>query len=194
MSLSSKSVIRLNLRSGPILAVLISFHLARRKVIYKAKRKWSLISGYIRLKKNTSVNFHLRPVPHEQLRGICKFCTARGSGICQHRDHPRAFNTHVASHSDITSQRILLRFHWKQADRLIRQGREKIAIVEGWKGMFSILNKYFFNPELHGEISSCRRKSTLFYCCCFSALGQIENDFAISVGRSFHPVLAVEFE
>ena len=35
-----------NLRSGPILAVLVRHSLARRNVIYKAKRKLSMISGY----------------------------------------------------------------------------------------------------------------------------------------------------
>ena len=45
-----------NLRSGPILAVLVRHSLARRNVIYKAKRKLSLFSGYnsSRKKKATS--------------------------------------------------------------------------------------------------------------------------------------------
>ena len=67
--------------------------------------------------------------------GICKFCAARGSSICQ----PRAFDTHAVSYQNITTQRILLE---KQADWLICQGREKIE--EDCKGMFSILCMHFF--------------------------------------------------
>ena len=84
--------------------------------------------GLYSSEKNVSVNVHLRPVPHGQLRGICKFCAARGSGICQPRGHSRAFDTLVVSYPNITTRRILLRFHWKQADRLIRQGREKLQL------------------------------------------------------------------
>ena len=71
--------------------------------------------------------------------GICKFCTARGPGICQPRGQPRAFDTHAVSYQNITTQRILLE---KQADWLICQGLEKIE--EACKGMFSILCKHFF--------------------------------------------------
>ena len=66
--------------------------------------------------------------------GICKFCTARGPGICQPRGQPRAFDTHAVSYQNITTQRILLE---KQADWLICQGWEKNEEV--YKGMFSIL-------------------------------------------------------
>ena len=61
--------------------------------------------------------------------GICKFCAARGPGICQ----PRASDTHAVSDQNITTRRILLEKH---ADWLICQGREKIEKV--CKGMFSI--------------------------------------------------------
>ena len=57
--------------------------------------------------------------------GICKFCAARVTGICQ----PQVFDT----------QTILLE---KQDDWLICQGREKIE--EDCKGMFSILCMHFF--------------------------------------------------
>ena len=81
------------------------------------------------------------PRPLELLRGICppcwsrgwdisKSCAARGSGICQPRGHTRAFDTHVISYPNITTQRILLE---KQADWLICQGWEKI--VGGCKGI-----------------------------------------------------------
>ena len=57
--------------------------------------------------------------------GICKFCAAGVTGICQ----PQVFDT----------QTILLE---KQDDWLICQGREKIE--EDCKGMFSILCMHFF--------------------------------------------------
>ena len=52
------------------------------------------------------------------------FRSSRGPGICQHRDQPRAFDTHAVSYQDITTQRILPE---KQADWLISQGRQKIC-------------------------------------------------------------------
>ena len=71
--------------------------------------------------------------------GICKFCTARGPGICQPRGQPRAFDTHAVSYQNITTERISLE---KQADWLIWQGWEKNEEV--CKGMFSILCMHFF--------------------------------------------------
>ena len=70
--------------------------------------------------------------------GISKFCTVRGSRICQPRGYHRAFDTHVVSYRNITTYRILLE---KQADWLICQGRDKT--VEGCKGMSSILCIHF---------------------------------------------------
>ena len=40
--------------------------------------------------------------------GICKFCTARGPGICQPWDHSQAFDTHMVSYQNITTQKVLL--------------------------------------------------------------------------------------
>ena len=50
-----------------------------------------------------------------------------------------AFNKHMVSYPNITTQRILLEKH---ADWLICQRQEKI--VEGCKGVFSILCMHFF--------------------------------------------------
>ena len=46
-----------------------------------------------------------------QSRGwvIIKFCAARGSGICQPRGHPRAFDTHVVSYPHIALYQTLYR-------------------------------------------------------------------------------------
>ena len=40
---------------------------------------------------------------------ICKFCAARGPGICQSRGYSRTFETHAVSYQNITTQRILLK-------------------------------------------------------------------------------------
>ena len=93
------------------------------------------------------------PPPAGLLRGICKFCAARGPGICQ----PRAFDTHAVSYQNITTQRILLKK--KQADWLICQGREKIEEV--CRGMFSIVCMHFFNYR--AKLGSYRRESTFFF-------------------------------
>ena len=46
---------------------------------------------------NSSCTQPLPPTPG-LLRGICKFCVARGPGICQSRDYPRAFDTHAVTY------------------------------------------------------------------------------------------------
>ena len=43
--------------------------------------------------------------------GICKFCTARGPGICQPPGHSRAFDTHAVSYQNITTQKV---YDWKK--------------------------------------------------------------------------------
>ena len=127
-SLSSNGLIRPNQRSGPILTVVSSFHLARRNVIYRAKRKLSLISGYIRPKKMHQSMFTCAQSPTDNCGAFVNFVLLGGRTFANPRGHPRAFDTHVVSYPNITTQRILLRFHWKRADRLIRQGREKLQL------------------------------------------------------------------
>ena len=41
-------------------------------------------------------------------RGICKFYTARASGICQPQGNSRASDTHAVSYQNITTQKVLL--------------------------------------------------------------------------------------
>ena len=86
---------------------------------------------------------------------VSKFWGARGSCICQLRGHTRAFNTHVISYPNITTQRILLE---KRADWLICQGWEKI--VGGCKAFYACISSLLIKLELHGEIGSYRREST----------------------------------
>ena len=92
--------------------------------------------------------------------GICKFCAARGPGICQPRGHSWAFDTHAVSYQKITTQRILL---GKKADWLICQGQEKLKrFVKACSWFYACISSLLIEPELHSEIGSYRRESTLF--------------------------------
>ena len=95
--------------------------------------------------------------PPFQSRGwsICKFCVARGPGICPPRGQPRAFEIHAVSYQHITTQRILLE---KQADWLICQGREKLKrFVKACSRFYSCISSLLINQELH---SGTRELST----------------------------------
>ena len=113
---------------------------------------WTEISLYSWLSQviHQSIPFAPSPLPPRLLRGIClpcqsrewvicKFCAARGPGICQPQGQPRTFDTHAVSYQNITTRRILLEI---QSDCLICQGQEKIEEV--CKGMSSILCMHFF--------------------------------------------------
>ena len=65
---------------------------------------------------------------------ICKFCAARGPGICQPRGYSRAFDTRAVSYQNITTQRILL-----EKRRLAHLSRTGCC-----KDVFSILSMHFF--------------------------------------------------
>ena len=69
--------------------------------------------------------------------GICKFCAARGSGICQPRGYSGTFETRAVSYQNITTQRILLK-------------KKKIG---GCKCMFSILCMHLFIAQV--KLSRC---------------------------------------
>ena len=100
--------------------------------------------------------------PPRQSRGwgICKFCAARGPGICQPRGHSWAFDTHAVSYQKITTQRILL---GKKADWLICQGQEKLKrFVKACSWFYASISSLLIEPELHSEIGSYRRESMFF--------------------------------
>ena len=91
--------------------------------------------------------------------GICKFCAAQGPGICQPRGHSRAFVTHAVSYQNITRQIILL---GKKADSVICRGQEKIEeVVKACSWFYACISSLLIKPELHGEIGSYRRESTV---------------------------------
>ena len=84
--------------------------------------------------------------------GICKFCAARGPGICQPRSHSRAFDTHVVSYQNVTSQRIWV---GKKTDW-------HLGHVKACSWFYACISSLLIKPELHSEIGSYRRESTFF--------------------------------
>ena len=89
--------------------------------------------------------------------GICKFCAARGPGICQ----PRAFDTHAVSDQNITTRRILLEKH---ADWLICQGREKLKrFVKACSRFNACISSLLSKPDYIAKLGSYRRESTFFW-------------------------------
>ena len=93
---------------------------------------WKFTSHYASVNSSCA-----KPLPRGLLRGICppcqplwwgicKFCTARGPGICQQQGHSRAFDTHAVSHQDITTQKALL--EKKQIDSSVKD-RNKLKRV-----------------------------------------------------------------
>ena len=108
--------------------------LITRPLVYKKSEVWSLCISQFQQRQPP-------PPPPGLLRGIClpcqsrwwsicKFCAARGPGICQPWGFSQAFDTYAVFYQNITTQRILLE---KQAYWLICQGQEKIE--DGCKGM-----------------------------------------------------------
>ena len=95
------------------------------------------------------------PPSQSQGWGICKFCAARGPGICQPRGQPQAFDTQAVSYQNITTQGILLE---NQADWLICQGREKL------KRFVKACSRFYRHVFLYiAKLGSYLRESTLFW-------------------------------
>lgn len=68
--------------------------------------------------------------------GISKFCPARGSGICQPRGHPRAFDTYVVSYPNIT----LYRGFYQKTSRLAHLSIGSSAHLSSGKNCWHILD------------------------------------------------------
>ena len=108
----------------------------------------------------TAGHLHALSVPG---MGHLKFYTAQGPGICQHRGHSQAFDTHAVSYKNITTQKVLLE---KKADSLICQysvgcpllrfeGTENtyetsecaLLHTERKKAIFTFINKKYTNTQ-----------------------------------------------
>ena len=72
--------------------------------------------------------------------GICKFCAARGPGICQPRGQSRGIDMQAVSYQNITIYKVVKACSW----------------------FYVCISSLLITPELQGEIGSYRRKSTCF--------------------------------
>ena len=93
--------------------------------------------------------------------GICKFCAARGPGICQPRGYSRAFDTHELSYQNITTQSSRILLGKKKADWLIYQGhRVETACSRFYACISSLL---YIKPELHRETRELSTWTNVFW-------------------------------
>ena len=81
--------------------------------------------------------------------GICKFCAARGPGICQPRGQPRAFDTHAVSYQNITTQRVLL--EKKQIGSSVKDRNKLKRVVKACSRFYACISSLLIKPELHSE-------------------------------------------
>ena len=109
--------------------------------------------------------------------GICKFCTARGPGICQPPGHSRAFDTHAVSYQNITTQKVLL--EKKQIGSSVKDRNKLKRVVKACSRFYACISSLLIKPELHSET---RKLSTWFNI--FWLVNQISAD--IIWRTSFH--------
>ena len=83
--------------------------------------------------------------------GICKFCTAQGSGIRQPRGHSRGFNAHAVSYQNITTQKVLL--EKKQIGSSIKDRNKLKRVVKACSRFYACVS-LLIKPELHSEIGA----------------------------------------
>ena len=109
--------------------------------------------------------FHLRPAPPGQLRGICppcqsrgwgicKCCTARGPSICQPPGQSRAFDTHAVSYQNITTKKVLL--EEKQIGSFVKDRNKLQSVVTACSRfyMYVCIFSLLIKPELRSEIGA----------------------------------------
>ena len=132
--------------------------------VLTVKTQLKPISSHLKNKcpTNASVKFSCAQPPRELLRGICKFCTARGPGICQPRGHSRAFDTYAASYQNITTQKVLLE-KTQIIAHLSRTGINCSRVVKACSRFYASISSLLIKQELiHCENRSCRCGSTFF--------------------------------
>ena len=92
----------------------------------------------------------LRPAPSPGLlRGICKFCAARGPGICQPRGHSRGFDTHAVSYQNIATQKVSL--EKKQIGSSVKDRNKLKRVVKACSRFYACISSLLIKPELHSE-------------------------------------------
>ena len=124
--------------------------------VLTVKTQLKPISSHLKNKcpTNASVKFSCGQPPRELLQGICKFCTARGPGICQPRGHSRAFDTHAVSYQNITTQKVLL--EKKQIGSSVKDRNKLQRVVKACSRfyMYVCISSLLIKPELHSEIGA----------------------------------------
>ena len=86
--------------------------------------------------------------------GICKFCTARGSGICQPQGHSRAFDTHAASFQNKTTQKVLPKKK-KQIGSSVKDRNKLKRVVKACSRFYACISSLLIKPKLlHSEIGA----------------------------------------
>ena len=91
--------------------------------------------------------------------GICKFCTARGPGICQPRGHSQAFDTHAVSYQNITYTEGFTGKK-KQIGSSVKDRNKLKRVVKACSRFYACISSLLMKPELHSENRSYRCEST----------------------------------
>ena len=124
--------------------------------------KWKMYSFNASVLMHQSIPPAPSPPPPSPglLRGIYKFCTARGLGICQPRGHSRAFDTHAVSYQNITIHMVLL--EKKQIGSSVKDRNKLKRVIKACSRFYACISSLLVKPELHSENRSYRRESTFF--------------------------------
>ena len=122
--------------------------------VLTVKTQLKPISSHLKNKcpTNASVKFSCGQPPRELLQGICKFCTARGPGICQPRGHSRAFDTYAVSYQNITTQKVLL--EKTQIGSSVKDRNKLKRVVKACSRFYACISSLLIKPELHSEIGA----------------------------------------
>ena len=72
-----------------------------------------------------------------------------------------AFNTHMVSYLNITTQRILRRN--KQIGSSVKDRKKLQRVIKACSQFYACISSLLIKPELHSEIGSYRRESSFFW-------------------------------
>ena len=131
---------------GPILKVRV---FGTRKCPIELNDYASVNSTCAQAPRATAGHLHALSVPGW---GICKFCTAQGSGIRQPRGHSRGFDAHAVSYQNITTQKVLL--EKKQIGSSIKDRNKLKRVVKACSRFYACISSLLIKPELHSEIGA----------------------------------------
>ena len=84
--------------------------------------------------------------------GHLQNCTALVPGICQPWGHSRAFDTHMVSYQNITTQKVLL--EEKQIDLSVKDRNKLKRVVKTCCRFYACNSSLLIKPELHSKIGA----------------------------------------